>query len=410
MAKNRKWGICRNHDFIYIYNGAYWSIIDKDELKTFLGRAAEKMGINKYYARFYKFRDSLFKQFLETAHLPTPEVDKDLILVNLINGTFEINVNTSRLRPFDPNDFITHQLPFEYDPLASAPKFQLFLNEVLPDLNLQKILAEYLGYVFIKTSTLKLEKVLILNGSGANGKSVLFDIVCALFGQNNISNYSLKSLTNETGYYRAAMCNKLLNYASEIEGKLETNLFKQLASGEPIEARLPFGSPFIMEDYAKLLFNCNELPVEVEHTHAFYRRFIIIPFNITIPKEKQDKSLAQRIIKSELPGVFNWVLAGLDRLLQQGDFTISTCTDAEVEQFKKESDSVKMFFDENQYLPSINDYTPLKEFYNNYRIFCIEDGYKPVAKNKFKKRLSAHGIHSERKNIGWVVYCHRENH
>ena len=33
-----------------------------------------------------------------------------------------------------------------------------------------------------------------------------------------------------------------------------------------------------MTDYGKLMFNCNELPKEVEQTNAFFRRFIIIPF------------------------------------------------------------------------------------------------------------------------------------
>ena len=37
-------------------------------------------------------------------------------------------------------------------------------------------------------------------------------------------------------------------------------MFKTLISGEPIGARLPYKNPFLMEDYAKLMFNTNELP------------------------------------------------------------------------------------------------------------------------------------------------------
>ena len=118
----------------------------------------------------------------------------------------------------------------------------------------------------------------MLHGTGANGKSVFFEVVSALLGTNNVSNYSLQSLTNDNGYFRARLANKLVNYASEINGKLEASIFKQLVSGEPVEARLPYGQPFVLRDYAKMIFNINQLPKDVEHTNAFFRRF----FNNTI--------------------------------------------------------------------------------------------------------------------------------
>ncbi|MBL0152061.1 MAG: hypothetical protein IPP93_00665 [Chitinophagaceae bacterium] len=109
----------------------------------------------------------------------------------------------------------------------------------------------------------------------------------------------------------------MVNYASEVNGKLETSIFKQLVSGEPVDARLPYGEPFTLINYAKLIFNCNELPKDVEQTHAYYRRFLIIPFDITIPESDQDKELSKKIIETELSGVFNWLLEGLKRLLKQ---------------------------------------------------------------------------------------------
>jgi putative DNA primase/helicase len=78
-----------------------------------------------------------------------------------------------------------------------------------------------------------------------------------------------------------------------------------------------------MTDYAKLIFNCNELPKDVEQTEAYFRRFLIIPFNVTIPEHEQDKELAKKIIDNELSGVFNWVLSGLKRLLMQQRFPLA---------------------------------------------------------------------------------------
>lgn len=406
VAQNNHWGLCKNHDFIYLFNGTYWDELDKNSFQKFLGEAAEKMGVPKFSAQYYLFRDSLYKQFLGTAYLPTPETDKDTVLINLQNGTFEINEKGTQLRPFNSSDFITYQLPFEYETEAKAPLFQNYLDEVLPDKERQKVLAEYLGFVFIKhgSNRLKEEKALILYGTGANGKSVFFEIVSAVLGTENTSNYSLQSLTNENGYFRAKLANKLVNYGSEINGKLESSLFKQLVSGEPVEARLPYGQPFILKQYAKLIFNSNELPKDVEHTNAYFRRFLIIPFDVTIPPEKQDKTLHVKIIEKELSGVFNWVLDGLNRLLEQKRFTHCEAIKHAVEQYKIESDSVKMFINENNYKNNATEFRFIKDLYNEYRVFCIEDGFKPLNKTNFIKRLKSSGAEVKRINVGNIAY------
>lgn len=391
FAEKNRWGLCKNHDFIYLYNGTFWNEIDKETFQKFLGEASEKMGVAKFSARFYQFREQLFKQFLGTAYLPTPESNKDMVLINLQNGTFEVSPQGAKLRPFDRSDFITYQLPFEYNPQAKAPLFEAYLNRVLPDTERQRVLAEFLGFVFIKhgSNTLKEEKALILYGTGANGKSVFFEIVTALFGRQNVSNYSLQSLTEEKGFYRAKIANKLINYASEINGKLEASLFKAMVSGEPVEACLKYGQPFSMIDYAKLIFNVNELPKDVEHTNAYFRRFLIIPFDVTIPEDEQDKNLHSKIIEKELSGVFNWVLQGLNRLLEQRRFSDCEAAQKAVDQYKLESDSVQMFLNENEYKSSPTNYRLIKELYPEYRAFCSEDGMPPVKKSNFNKRLKA---------------------
>jgi len=406
IAESNRWGLCKNHNFIYLFNGTYWDELDKETFQKFLGMAAEKMGVPTFSARYYRFRKELYEQFLGTAYIEPKPLLANRVLINLKNGTFEISPTGTQLRAFDRSDFLTYQLPFEYNPQAKAPLFEAYLNQVLPDIERQKVLAEYLGFVFIKhgSNRLKEEKALILYGTGANGKSVFFEIVSALLGAKNTSNYSLQSLTNENGYFRAKLANKLVNYASEINGKLESATFKQLVSGEPVEARLPYGEPFTLRQYAKLIFNCNELPKDVEHTNAYFRRFLIIPFDVTIPPQDQDKQLHAKIIESELSGVFNWVLDGLNRLLEQKRFTDCEAVRKAVEQYKTQSDSVKLFIEEHNYKSNPSDFRLIKELYIEYRTFCIEDGFKPVNKSNFMKRLSGFGFLIERINIGNVAY------
>jgi putative DNA primase/helicase len=406
IAKTNNWGICKHNEFVYLYNGAYWALFDSAELQSFFGDASEKMGVNKFDARHYIFRENLFKQFLAVANLPKPEIENDIVLINLKNGTFEISPQEQKLREPNRADFLTYQLPFEFNTTAKAPLFQHYLNTVQPDPKRQMILAEYLGYLFIKPSTLKLEKTLLLYGGGANGKSVFFEVVNALLGGNeNVSNFSLQSLTNDNGYFRAMLANKLVNYASEISGKLETNIFKQLVSGEPVEARLPYGKPFTIYNYAKLIFNCNELPKDVEQTTAFFRRFLIIPFEITIPESEQDKELSKKIITSELSGVFNWVLEGLKRLLEQKKFTHSEAVEKQLEDYRLQSDSVQLFLIDEGIEKSVTETTEFSILFEQYKKYCTDCGYHFCSKKKFSERLNNAGFVSERKTSGVIVYA-----
>lgn len=406
-AKLNNWGLAKKNDFIYVYNEQYWISIDKEEFRYFLGQVALNMGVEKFKGKIHTFKDDLYKQFMSDAYLPTPKVDNKKVLINLLNGTFEISPQNRILREFKRSDFITHQLPFQYNEQATAPIFQRFLDEVIPDKSKQKVLAEYLGYIFIKSSVLKLEKTLILYGTGANGKSVVFEIIEALLGVENMSNYSLSNLTNENGYYRAMIGDKLVNYASEIGRDLDNAYFKQLTSGEPIDARLPYGNPMRITEYAKLIFNSNELPHATEHNNAYFRRFLIINFDVTIPEAKQDKDLSNKIVKRELSGIFNWILEGVERLLKQRKFSHSEAIENATNTYKNESDTAKLFLDENEYKVSEN-YTSIKDLYARYRPFCLDGGYRPVNASNFKKRLEHHKIIVERKSIGYVAYVESE--
>jgi putative DNA primase/helicase len=412
IANASGYGLCRNQGFVYVYTGTYWQVLENESVEQLLGLAAERMGVDFNDARFYAFRERLLNQFVCAAHLNTPQPREGVTLVNCANGTFEVTGSEQRLRPFDPADFITYQLPFDFDPEATAPQFMRYLDRVLPDKGLQDIVAEYMGYVFAKG--VKHEKLLVLYGSGANGKSVLFDIVTALLGGSaNVSNYSLGSLTSDSStaeYYRAKLANKLVNYASEINARtLGADLTKQLASGEPVSARHPYGQPFTITNYAKLIFNANELPRDIEATHAFHRRLLIVPFDVRIPDAEQDKYLAPRIIQGELSGVFNWCLDGLRRLLANGRFTQSDKVEQVADEYRRLSDSVRAWIEETGLTPSATDYLTQKDLFQQYRTVCLENGNRPCSQGTFGERLKGAGFTIDKRNVGNIVWATRSS-
>jgi putative DNA primase/helicase len=398
-AKNKSWNLCKRFDYIYIYNGSFWKQCNKDDFREFLSAAAINMGMPDYEARLYDFADKLLKQFLSDAHLSEPLLDKGKVLINLNNCTYFFTSEGCGFQEFNPADFLTYQLPFAYDADASCPMFESYLEKVLPDLESRLVLQEFAGFIF---TGLNLEKVLVLLGGGGNGKSVFFNVINALLGKDNVLNYPLGMFGHE--YNRAKLTNILVNYSSEKGFDLHPDTFKALISGEPLQAREPYGKPFTIYNKVKFIINCNELPRETESTDAYFRRFLIVPFDVKISEEEKDIELADKIIAGELPGVFNWVLKGLKRIMEQKQFTHCSKADNALHDFRKQADSVQLFIDENKYIPSDSNKEVLKQMYTDYKEFCKEDNYKPLGKNRFARRLESKGFTPARMNDGSTAF------
>lgn len=223
----------------------------------------------------------------------------------------------------------------------------------MPEMKAQDVLSEYVGWLFMPG--LKLEKVLFLYGSGCNGKSVFVEIVEALLGKENISHESLSDLCGEYGANsRSNLAGKILNTCSDVApNAFAGDLFKRIASGEPISAKILYKDVTTLTDYAKMMFCLNELPKTNDTSNGFYRRFLIAPFNVQIPKNKINPNLAKDIISHELPGIMNWVLEGRKRLIKNGAFTDSPVMSKALEEYKLMGSKKKKRF--SFLLPPFND-------------------------------------------------------
>ena len=89
-------------------------------------------------------------------------------------------------------------------------------------------------------------------------------------------------------------------------------------------------------------------------------------------------------------------MEGLNRLLEQKRFSECEAAKRAVEQYKTESNSIKMFLDENGYKGSPTSYRLIKELYPEYRAYCIEDGMTAFKKINFSKQLKALGVNLDR--------------
>lgn len=142
------------------------------------------------------------------------------------------------------------------------------------------------------------------------------------------------------------------------------------------------------------------MPKETENTEAYFRRLLIIPFDVKITPEEKDINLADKIIKSELPGVFNWALEGLNRLVKQRQFTHCESSEKAMSVFRKQADSPQMFIEEYSYQPSDEKKVALSDLYDEYKIYCKENKYPVLGKNRFSKKLEDKEFEKIRRNDG----------
>jgi len=102
--------------------------------------------------------------------------------------------------------------------------------------------------------------------------------------------------------------------------------------------------------------------------------------------------------------VFNWILEGLDRLLIKERFTHSELVKKQLEEYRKESDSIQLFLEDKNCIKSNSDPKQVKQLFSQYKEFCQESNYKQENKIHFKKRLIQLGYEVKRDKTGNVVY------
>ena len=107
--------------------------------------------------------------------------------------------------------------------------------------------------------------------------------------------------------------------------------------------------------------------------------------------------------------MFNWVIDGLKRLLAQKGFTVSDSVKSQTENYRKESDSVALFTDDFNYVPSDTEYETLQNMYFEYKTYCQDNGYKACSNRTFKDRLNGMGFRSMKKMQGQVIFARKEN-
>jgi putative DNA primase/helicase len=181
--------------------------------------------------------------------------------------------------------------------------------------------------------------------------------------------------------------------------KFNEGLVKQLTGGDKITARFLYGKEFEFKPEFKIWLATNYKPVIRGTDQGIWRRIRLIPFEMHLPKDKQDKDLTTKLLK-ELPEIINWAVQGCTLWLKQGLGTPKSVEEA-TKDYKNEMDMISAFVEQNcQEVP--NWETGVSEVYQIYSDWAKKGNEYLMPLTRFGKEMSKR-FERKRKSSG-VVY------
>ena len=351
------------------------------------------------------FVDSVKRLLATAAYIRGHEFDRQNDFINCETGELHFVDGRWELRPFEKRSYRTTQIPVQYDPEARCPRFQKFLDEIFEGetdhLERKKILLEMIGYSLL--SSTKFEKFIVLIGSGANGKSVVLNVLQALLGSQQVSGVRLSQFSNP--FQLGHLHRKLGNIVSELpEGAvLQDAEIKKIVSGELVTAEHKNKDPFDFRPYATCWLATNHLPHCRDHSQALFRRAIVLSFNRTFKGDEIDHQLSEKLL-DELPGIFYLATEAIARVLTSNRFTRCPSSDKALMAWRLESDHVMQYFQE-RCKKEKGASTRFAVLYGDYKgHWAPGSGIRNICgRNNFIKHLKGQGIPYKKTNKGEVL-------
>ncbi|MGW7072582.1 DNA primase family protein [Streptomyces sp. NPDC054855] len=281
------------------------------------------------------------------------------------------------------------------------PRWQNFLRDTFGDdevgLETTRFLHLLLGYSI--TGDVGAQILPFLYGSGANGKSVLLDVMMQVLG--DYANAAPPGFLMEKGKFaehsteltelhgrRIVVCSEL-----KPNDKFNEARVKLLTGGDKITARRMRQDFFSFTPTHKLWLLGNHRPEVHTGGHAFWRRIRLIPFERKVPDRRKIDNLAAELVQEEGPGILYWLIEGAREYLASrdslaGPASIRLATEA----YERTEDHIGRFLAERCTTGSgLGPHPELrveqKLLYETYVRWCADEGIGPATSRAFASRV-----------------------
>lgn len=342
------------------------------------------------------------------------KLDRDPWFVAFKNGMI-MNLQDLRVRKIMPDDYITRSLGVVYDPLAKCPKWEKFIQEIMSD---DKEMVCYIQRVigWSLTGDMSEQFFFILYGRGANGKSTFLSTLLKLFGDYGCtaSPQSFMAQKNESqtrsDLVRLQNVRFISTSESESHQRLSESFVKQWTGGEQIATRDLYTKTIEFTPLGKVFLATNHKPRIHGTDHAMWRRVQLIPFTRTFTDEQKDTKLSETL-KSELPGILNWVLKGLEEWHKIGLKPPSSVISA-VQSYRDDMDLIGAWIKERCEIGS--EYKELiSDLFEDIKKWSSDNEEYTFNKREFSKNMIERGFDKKQttttgpgkiKSKGWFLF------
>lgn len=329
------------------------------------------------------------------------DLDKEDTLVSVGNGTLDLaakGMETSgyvRLRPHHPDDKITALADVDFDANANAPLWDNFLKVILPDETLRLFVQRYFGYCL--TGDQAEQCLCLFYGGGANGKSTLMDVIAEIMGDysKTLPFASLlhddKKRGGEASPDLARLPGARYVRASEPDAgvRFSESLIKNVTGGEVITTRMLNKDFFEFRPQFKLVLAFNNRPIIRGGDHGIWRRLMMVPFDVVIPKDEQDQHLKEKLLE-EKSGILNWMLDGY-RMWKETGLNSPDIVQSATQEYRDEQDPLRVFLSDCL-IPHAGSTVQATRLYDLYGRWCSQNGYDPLKQAMFGRLVAERGF------------------
>jgi putative DNA primase/helicase len=242
-------------------------------------------------------------------------------VISCKNGLLDLS--TRAIHDHTPALFNVVSVPFIYRAGAAEPTEWLdFLASVWPDdPDSVALLQEYVGYVL--SGRTDMQKMLLLIGPTRSGKGTIARMLTELIGRGHVAGPTLASLGTNFGL--SPLIGKPLAIISDARlGDTPSHTVVErllsITGEDMLTVDRKFREPWSGKLPARFVILSNELPKFKDSSGAIANRLLILQMTESF-LGREDRTLDERL-RAELPGILTWALAGLDRLVRNGRFTV----------------------------------------------------------------------------------------
>lgn len=306
-----------------------------------------------------------------------------------------IDIETAEELEASPKYFITNPIPWKLGETEETPEIDKLFRSWVKE---ESVVELYEILAFCLVPKYFIHRIICLIGSGANGKGTYERLLRKFVSEENVSSTSLNRLMGRfegSSFFKKLVC---LMGETQFNTFKRTDTIKSMTGEDFIPCEFKGKDPFNFENYAKLIMATNSLPMTIDKTEGFYRRWKLIDFDSKFEKEKD---VLDKVSDEEYENLALKCLNIVKRLWLDRIFTNDGNFEDRKNRYEEKSNPVMLFIKEN-FEKDVNGTILYSEFFEALNLFLKERDYRELNYKESLNQIKSEGFETKRTTIEGV--------